>query len=87
MKYSSSGACRTEGLSYFFLLFSVSIFMVYPKKNCYLMVYPKKDCYLMVYPKKDCYLMVYPKKDCYLIVPVEIQIVLLKLHGFNDLEK
>ena len=77
MKYSSSGACRTEGLSYFFLLFSVSIFMVYPKK----------DCYLMVYPKKDCYLMVYPKKDCYLIVPVEIQIVLLKLHGFNDLEK
>ena len=41
----------------------------------------------MVYPKKDCYLMVYPKKDCYLIVPVEIQIVLLKPHGFNDLEK
>ena len=67
MKYSSSGACRTEELSYFFLLFSVSVFMVYPKK--------------------DCYLMVYPKKDCYLIVPVEIQIVLLKPHGFNDLEK
>ena len=77
MKYSSSGACRTEELSYFFLLFSVSVFMVYSKK----------DCYLMVYPKKDCYLMVYPKKDCYLIVPVEIQIVLLKPHGFNDLEK
>ena len=67
MKYSSSGACRTEELSYFFLLFSISVFMVYPKK--------------------DCYLMVYPKKDCYLIVPVEIQIVLLKPHGFNDLEK
>lgn len=67
MKYSSSGACRTEELSYFFLLFSVSVFMVYPKKGCYLMVYPKKDCYL--------------------IVPVEIQIVLLKPHGFNDLEK
>ena len=62
MKYSSSGACRTEGLSYFFLLFSVSIFMVYPKKDCYLMVYPKKDCYLMVYPKKDCYLIITRKK-------------------------
>ena len=52
MKYSSSGACRTEGLSYFFLLFSVSIFMVYPKKDCYLMVYPKKDCYFNGLPKK-----------------------------------
>ena len=39
MKYSFSDACRTEEPFFFsFLLFLVSIIMVYPKKDCYLIV-------------------------------------------------
>ena len=52
MKYSSSGACRTEGLSYFFLLFSVSIFNGLPKKRLLFNGLPKKRLLFNGLPEK-----------------------------------